>query len=158
MKMMEQKLNAVLRCLAAQRQEEREAARVQLRAMMHQSQQPQHSTEDQVRALLLEMGIPDHLKGHRYLVYALCATVAEPRLGMSLSHRLYPAVARQFDATTAQVERAMRHAIEVAWDRGDWQVFGRYFGNTVSAHRGKPTNGEFIARMVNVLQRQQQAA
>ncbi len=155
---MEQKLNAVLRCLAADRAADREAARAQIRAMMAQPQSGKPDTESMVRALLLDVGIPDHLKGHRYLVYALCHAETDPRLCLNLSHRLYPMVARQYDATVAQVERAMRHAIEVAWDRCDWDVLGHYFGNTVSAQRGRPTNGEFIARMVNVLRRQQAAS
>lgn len=72
---------------------------------------------------------------------------------------LYPQLAVIFDTTASRVERAIRHLIEVTWARGDWDTLTRYFGNTVSAEKGKPTNGEFIARMSNVVkQRLREAA
>ena len=77
----------------------------------------------------------------------------------SITFGLYPQVAAHFDTTAGRVERAIRHLVEVTWTRGDVEVLQRYFGNTVSPEKGKPTNGEFIARMANVLrQRLEQAA
>ena len=158
MKNLEQKLNAVLRCLAAQRPEEQEAARAQILAFVTEAPLEVPDMESRIRQLLLELGMPDHLNGHRYLVYALNRIQTEPRLQLSLTHQLYPSIGQHFGATVAQVERSIRHAIEVCWDRGDWQVLSLYFGNTVSAHKGKPTNAEFIARISNELQHQCLAA
>ena len=154
MKKMEEKLNAILRCLAAERMEDREAARAQLRVLMSPSQTQTWNAEDQIRELLLQLGMPDHLKGHRYLVYALATILEDPSLRFHLTKDLYPKIAHHFYANTAQVERAIRHAIEVCWDRGDLDVLSLYFGNTISAHKGKPTNGEFLARIHNILQKQ----
>lgn len=158
MKQIEQKLNAILRCLAAEETEEQASARDQIRRIVAGMPLPIRSTEDLIRDLLLELGMPDHLRGHRYLVYALSTVLKDPEKIHSMTHILYPEVAAHFDASCPQVERSIRHAIEICWDRGDLEVLHSYFGNTVSANRGKPTNGEFIARIANALRRQMQQA
>ena len=77
----------------------------------------------------------------------------------SITFGLYPQLAAMFDTTASRVERAIRHLIEVTWTRGDWDTLNRYFGNTISAAKAKPTNGEFIARLANVIkQRLREAA
>jgi two-component system response regulator (stage 0 sporulation protein A) len=101
--------------------------------------------------VLLDLGVPEHIKGHRYLVHAICLVVQKPELLEQITKELYPAVAQAFDATPGRVERAIRHAIELALERCDLDTFSRYFGNTVSPDRGKPMNREFIARISNVV-------
>jgi two-component system response regulator (stage 0 sporulation protein A) len=101
--------------------------------------------------VLLDIGVPEGLIGHRYLVRAICLVVQEPELLNLITKRLYPDIAKEFNSTGARVERGIRHAIEVAVERCDMDTFIRYFGNTVSPSKGKPTNGEFIARISNVV-------
>ena len=107
--------------------------------------------DDIIRDLLVELGVPDHLKGHKFIVEALRYTVKHSDSIPSVSKELYPAVAKTFRDTPSRVERAIRHAIEVAWERCDWDVLSKYFGNTVSSLKGRPTNGEFLSRAANVI-------
>lgn len=112
----------------------------------------QHSTtsslEVRVSNVLHELGMPTHIKGYRYARAAIVACVKEPELLDYITGMLYPQVAEMFATTAYRVERAIRHAIEVTWGRGDWDVLERYFGNTVSLEKGKPTNSEFISMIV----------
>lgn len=105
----------------------------------------EYDVETRVTDVIHTLGVPAHIKGYSYLRRAIVLCVAEPELISLITKALYPKVAREFDTTSSRVERAIRHAIEVAWDRGDIDVLQRYFGNTVSLDKGKPTNGEFIA-------------
>ena len=112
-----------------------------------------------VRELLLELGAPDHLVGHPYVVQGILLVVQDRTYIDSITFGLYPQLAVMFNTTASRVERAIRHLIEVTWARGDWDTLNRYFGNTISPDKGKPTNGEFIARLSNVVnQRLRQAA
>ena len=104
-----------------------------------------------IRQILLELGAPDHLVGHPYIIQAILLVVEDGMYIHNITFGLYPQVAAKFDTTAARVERAIRNLIEVTWTRGDWEVLRRYFGNTISADKGKPTNGEFIARIANVV-------
>ena len=101
--------------------------------------------------MLLDIGVPEHIKGHRYLVRAIRLAVQDPELVEAITKGLYPAVAQAFNATPSRVERAIRHAIEIALNRCDLDTLNRYFGNTMSPSKGKPTNGEFIARISNAV-------
>ena len=114
--------------------------------------------DDIIRDLLVELGVPDHLKGHKFIVEALRYTVKHSDSIPSVSKELYPAVAKTFRDTPSRVERAIRHAIEVAWERCDWDVLSKYFGNTVSSLKGRPTNGEFISRASNVIRQRMREA
>ena len=107
--------------------------------------------EQEVRKILLELGAPDHLVGHPYVIRAILLVVGDQLYINHITFGLYPQLAVEFNTTPARVERAIRHLIEVTWVRGDIDVLDRYFGNTISASRGKPTNGEFIARLANVV-------
>lgn len=143
-----------MRCLAADNEDDRERARVEVRKMLDTvsgSDAPERDAEDWIRQVLLELGVPDHILGHRYLVQALCIAVEEPDVMEAVTGELYPRVAKTFQTTPSRVERAIRHAVELAWERGDLDVMGHYFGNTVSLTKGKPTNSEFIARVANVV-------
>jgi two-component system response regulator (stage 0 sporulation protein A) len=114
--------------------------------------------DDIIRDLLVELGVPDHVKGHKFIVEALRYTVKHSDSIPSVSKELYPAVAKTFRDTPSRVERAIRHAIEVAWDRGDLDTLQRFFGYTVSNTKGKPTNSEFIALIADKLQLQMRSA
>ncbi len=109
------------------------------------------SLETQITEILHNLGIPAHIKGFTYLRCAIGMTVNEPDMINYVTKSLYPSVAKAYATTTSRVERAIRHAIEVAWDRGDLETLNRYFGYTISRQRGKPTNSEFIAMISDKL-------
>lgn len=108
-------------------------------------------TELVIRDILFDLGCPEHLIGHEYVVRAIRLAVEDRMYIMSITFGLYPQLAVDFDTTPARVERAIRHLIEVTWSRGDINALEKYFGNTVSPERGRPTNGEFISRIANVV-------
>ena len=99
--------------------------------------------------ILHQVGVPAHIKGYHYLRKAILIALNDMKVIDSVTKELYPAVARYFDTTPSRVERAIRHAIEVAWDRGDVDVLTNYFGYTIQNTRGKPTNSEFIAMIAD---------
>jgi len=110
-----------------------------------------HSLEALVTAIIHEIGVPAHIKGYQYLREAIRLTVEDMEVINAVTKILYPEVAKRFNTTASRVERAIRHAIEVAWDRGDLEVLQKYFGYTVSNSKGKPTNSEFIAMIADRL-------
>lgn len=105
----------------------------------------EQSLEAMVTEIIHEIGIPAHIKGYQYLREAIILTINDMDIINAVTKVLYPAVARKFGTTPSRVERAIRHAIEVAWDRGDLETLQKFFGYTVSNLKGKPTNSEFIA-------------
>lgn len=151
----EKQLGAIMRCLVADTEEDREQARAELREMVGVKPAPitenRASVESIITSVLLELGVPCHIKGHPFLITAIDAAANEPKLINGITSVLYPMVADKHNTTASRVERAIRHAIEVAWDRGDLDVLQQYFGNTISISKGKPTNSEFIARVANVV-------
>ena len=110
------------------------------------------SLESQVTAIIHEVGVPAHIKGYQYLREAIIIAVNDMDVINAVTKVLYPEVAKRFGTTPSRVERAIRHAIEVAWDRGDLETLQKYFGYTVSNAKGKPTNSEFIAMIADRLQ------
>lgn len=107
--------------------------------------------ESQVTKIIHQIGVPAHIKGYQYLRTAIILTVNDSDIINSVTKILYPTVAKKYQTTTSRVERAIRHAIEVAWDRGDVEVLNSYFGYTIQGNRGKPTNSEFIAMIADNL-------
>jgi len=107
------------------------------------------SLESQVTAIIHEVGVPAHIKGYQYLREAIIIAVKDMDVINAVTKVLYPEVAKRFNTTPSRVERAIRHAIEVAWDRGDLETLQKYFGYTVSNAKGKPTNSEFIAMIAD---------
>lgn len=105
--------------------------------------------EDMVTDMLRTIGVPAHIKGYRFLRDAILMVIEEPTLINAVTKILYPDIARCHDTTASRVERAIRHAIEVAWDRGDIETLNYYFGSTIHSLRGKPTNSEFIAMLAD---------
>ena len=107
--------------------------------------------ESVVTDIIHEIGVPAHIKGYQYLREAIILTINDMEMINAVTKVLYPTVAKKFDTTPSRVERAIRHAIEVAWDRGDIEVLQKFFGYTVSNIKGKPTNSEFIAMIADCL-------
>ncbi len=156
---LQMQVNTLMRLCTAQNEGERSALREDLRRLMVPEQPKERNPEKLIRQILLELGAPDHLVGHPYMIQAILLVVENRTYIQNITFGLYPQVAAHFDTTAARVERALRHLIEVTWSRGDWEVLGRYFGNTISQDRGKPTNSEFVARIANVVrQRLEDAA
>ena len=112
------------------------------------------SIEAMVTGIIHEIGVPAHIKGYQYLREAIIIAVNDMDVINAITKVLYPQVAKTFQTTPSRVERAIRHAIEVAWDRGDLDTLQRFFGYTVSNTKGKPTNSEFIALIADKLQLQ----
>ena len=112
------------------------------------------SIESLVTGIIHELGVPAHIKGYQYLREAIIIAVGDMDVINAITKVLYPQVAKTFQTTPSRVERAIRHAIEVAWDRGDLDTLQRFFGYTVSNTKGKPTNSEFIALIADKLQLQ----
>lgn len=112
---------------------------------------PPADIESQVTKIIHQIGVPAHIKGYQYLRSAILMTIADGGVINSVTKVLYPSVAKEYSTTTSRVERAIRHAIEVAWDRGDIDTLNSYFGYTIQNNRGKPTNSEFIAMIADNL-------
>ena len=112
------------------------------------------SVEIKVTEIIHQLGVPAHIKGYHYLRDAILASLENHELLDSVTKLLYPTVAQHFKTTPSRVERAIRHAIEIAWDRGDLEMLNSFFGYTINTCRGKPTNSEFIALITDKLRLQ----
>lgn len=117
-----------------------------------------YNTELRITETIQRVGIPAHIKGYHYIRTAIIMMTEDMELAHSVTKVLYPAVAKKFDTTPQRVERAIRHAIEVAWNRGDPAVLNEMFGYTIDADRGKPTNSEFIAMISDKIRLEHAAA
>ncbi len=110
--------------------------------------------EIRVTNIIHEIGVPAHIKGYQYLRDAIIMTVNDMDVINAITKVLYPSVAKRYQTTSSRVERAIRHAIEVAWDRGDLETLQSFFGYTISNTKGKPTNSEFISMIADKLRLQ----
>lgn len=104
-----------------------------------------HDLEQDVTNMIHEIGVPAHIKGYQYLREAIMMSVQDSAMISSITKILYPTIAKRFQTTPSRVERAIRHAIEVAWSRGRMETLDALFGYTIDTGKGKPTNSEFIA-------------
>lgn len=120
--------------------------------------EPSNSIEIKVTEILHQIGVPAHIKGYHYLRDSIIMSIGNPDIINAVTKQLYPSVAKNFSTTSSRVERAIRHAIEVAWDRGDVDILNSYFGYTIHNSRGKPTNSEFIAMISDKLRLQIKSA
>ena len=111
-----------------------------------------------VTNIILEMGVPAHLKGYHYLRDAILMIIRDSSMMGAVTKELYPTIASKYQTTSSGVERAIRHAIELSWDRGNSEIMTRYFGHTISQERGKPTNSEFIAMVADKLRIESKAS
>lgn len=105
----------------------------------------EYNLELRVTEIIHEIGVPAHIKGYRYLRDGIVRAVQNKAIVDAITKEMYPQIAEEFNTTPSRVERAIRHAIEVAWNRGDLDTLHKWFGYTVSNTKGKPTNSEFIA-------------
>ncbi len=104
-----------------------------------------------VTNIIHEMGVPAHIKGYHYLREAILKVIEDVNLLGAVTKELYPMIAQKYQTTPSRVERAIRHAIELAWDRGNIEMMTKFFGYTINLERGKPTNSEFIAMVADKL-------
>ena len=152
MRNLELQVDTLMRLCVADSPTERGRLRMELQQLMDHPQLTRKDPEYVTRQVLLDLGAPDHLIGHPFVVEAVVMTVEDRRYINNITFGLYPQIAAKFDTTASRVERGIRHLIEVTWTRADMDILCGYFGNTVSPDRGKPTNGEFIARLCNIVQ------
>ncbi len=114
-------------------------------ASANRVEKKEHDLERDVTDMIHEIGVPAHIKGYQYLREAIMMSVNDIEMLSSITKVLYPTIAEKYDTTSSRVERAIRHAIEVAWNRGRMETLNALFGYTISTGKGKPTNSEFIA-------------
>ncbi|MBQ2640004.1 MAG: sporulation transcription factor Spo0A [Bacilli bacterium] len=104
-----------------------------------------------VTKILHELGVPSHIKGYQYIREGIMLIYDDPAMVGGITKELYPEVAKKYDTTVSRVERAIRHAIEVSWNRGNWQLMEDIFGHSVDIDKAKPTNSEFIVTVADKL-------
>ncbi len=109
------------------------------------------SLERKVTEIIHDIGVPAHIKGYRYVREAIMMSVLDRTVIEAVTKLLYPSIAKKYGTTSSRVERAIRHAVEVAWDRGNVDTLNGYFGYTIHGGKGKPTNSEFIAMIADRL-------
>ena len=119
----------------------------------NQSEYMAQNLENDITQMLHEIGVPAHIKGYQYLRDAIAESVNDQEMLTSVTKVLYPTIAKKHQTTSSRVERAIRHAIEVAWSRGKMDTINAIFGYTVSNGKGKPTNSEFIALLSDKIRR-----
>lgn len=112
---------------------------------------PKIDIETEITSMLHELGVPAHIKGYQYMRYAIQMVIEDMSILNSITKTLYPEIAIKYDTTPNRVERAIRHAIETAWERSDLEVINRLFRYTIRNDKGKPTNSEFIAMLADKL-------
>ena len=115
---------------------------------------PRLDLESEVTNMIHEIGVPAHIKGYQYLREAIIMSVEDTSVLSSITKILYPGIAKKFSTTPSRVERAIRHAIEVAWNRGKMETLDNLFGYTINTGKGKPTNSEFVALIADKIRLQ----
>lgn len=110
-----------------------------------------NNLQKSISKLLHELGMPSHIKGYQYIREAISMVYDNPEMVGGITKELYPELATKFDTTVSRVERAIRHAIEVSWNRGDWDLMEDVFGHSVDIDKAKPTNSEFIVTLADKL-------
>lgn len=151
----EKKINAIMRYIVADSQGEKDKIMEEIKAMIEtvSNKKRSENIEDVISEILVELGMPSHLLGYQYSAYAIKIAVENPDIINAITCGLYPTVAKHYGTTASRAERAIRHGIERAWDCCNIDVIEKYFGNTVSPTKGRPTNSEFIARISNIVRR-----
>lgn len=117
----------------------------------HNSFSDSNTLESEITNIIHEIGVPAHIKGYLYLREAITMVVNDVELLSAVTKELYPSIAKKYNTTASRVERAIRHAIEVAWARGQVETINKLFGYTINNGKGKPTNSEFIAMVADKL-------
>lgn len=151
----EKKVNAIMMYIIEKDEYEKAKIAEKIKTMVEPAEKKEQarSVEDLISEILVELGMPNNLKGYRFSIYAIKLATECPDILDAITSRLYPAVAEHYGLSSGKVERGIRHGIECTWDRCDIDVVEKYFGNTVSIDKGKPTNSEFIARIADIVNR-----
>lgn len=131
-----------------------EADREMSENMTEMSESDERDLEKDVTDMIHEIGVPAHIKGYQYLREAIMMSVEDVEMLGSITKILYPTIAKKYQTTPSRVERAIRHAIEVAWSRGRMETLDSLFGYTINTGKGKPTNSEFIALIADKIRLQ----
>ena len=150
MNCLEKKVDAILQFIAAENDHDRQLARKHIAGIVKEKKQNPFAgidIQDRMDMLFLKLGIPDHLLGKTYLVDAINIVIDNPEPIKQFTRVLYPTVAKKNQTTPLCVERNIRNAIRVAWERGDLDTLELVFGNTPSPKKGVPTNSQFISRV-----------
>lgn len=152
----EKKVDEIIRFLTADSDEKRSRAHKNLCGMVHAAPPPKKiCTEFMVHEIMKDIGVPAHIVGYPYVVEAVLLVLSDQMYINNITSGLYPKLAAKFDTTAARVERGIRHAVSITFERGDLDVLGKYFGNSVSPKTGKPTNSQFIAQIANEIRMRQ---
>ena len=153
----EKKVDEIIRFLTADSEEKRSRAHENLRGMVHAAPPPHKKicTEFMVHEIMKDIGVPAHVVGYPYVVEAVLLVLSDQMYINNITSCLYPQLAAKFDTTAARVERGIRNAVSITFERSDLDVLGRYFGNSVSPKTGKPTNSQFIAQVANEIRMRQ---
>ncbi len=136
----------------------RQLAEMEIKNENYNATAKSKSLDSEVTNIIHEIGVPAHIKGYQYLREAIMLVIKDMDFLNAVTKELYPAIAEQFNTTPSRVERAIRHAIEVAWTRGNMELMNALFGYTMNTERGKPTNSEFIAMIADKLRMQIRAS
>ena len=112
---------------------------------------PERNVEQMISEMMLDMGIPAHLKGYHYMRTAVLLAVEDMKVVGSVTKLLYPEIAKRYNTTDGKVERAIRNAIEISWERGNRQTFEELFGYCMESGQGRPTNSEYIAAIADTV-------
>lgn len=110
-----------------------------------------HNLQVSITNILHELGVPSHIKGYQYIRESIMIVYDKPNIVGGITKELYPEVAKKYDTTVSRVERAIRHAIEVSWNRGSWDLMEEIFGHSIDIDKAKPTNSEFIVTVADKL-------
>lgn len=147
---LQRKIDAVMRLATANTIEERNAALEEVRRLLEAPCTIVPDAESIIRDILFEIGAPDHLVGYAMVIEGVMLALESRTYIENVTRCLYPKIAEAFDTTAARTERSIRHLIERAWLIGDPDTQFQLFGNAISPEKGKPTNGQFIARLANI--------
>ena len=151
----EKKVDEIIRFLTADSEEKRNRAHENLCGMVHAAPPKKICTEFMVHEIMKDIGVPAHVVGYPYVIEAVLLVLQDQMYINNITSGLYPKLAAKFDTTAARVERGIRHAVSITFERSDLDVLGRYFGNSVSPKTGKPTNSQFIAQVANEIRMRQ---
>lgn len=152
MSVLETKVNAIIDLLLATDDAEYFKARASLMELRNSAEETVFtSVDEKIEQFLLDVGVPANLSGYRYLTAAIEYCMNYLDNPPKMSGEIYPTIAKKFNSTASRVERSIRHAIETAWNRSDWSILSKHFGNTISPELGKPTNSEFLWRAAYII-------
>ena len=155
MELLTEKVKAIIDFELATSQQERSKAELKIRDLQSRTSNPAQTAEQILRRILFELGVPEHLVGYQYIIDAVLMVVDEPKLINRLSgNGLYLFVGSKNGVTASKTERGIRYVVDKVFLNCDMDILHRYFGNTIDPDRGKATNGEFIAKMANVVREQ----